>query len=87
MNKKDLALNDLQWLICHKTTPNQTKQNETKQTFILTEILKTTSFNSNNSPTSFISLFFPPPTKPNLSIYSIGQIEFSSLVKATCLGE
>ena len=21
--KKDLALNDLQWLICHKTKPNQ----------------------------------------------------------------
>ena len=23
MHKKDLALNDLQWLICHKTKPNQ----------------------------------------------------------------
>ena len=23
MYKKDLALNDLQWLICHKTKPNQ----------------------------------------------------------------
>ena len=23
--KIDLALNDLQWLICHKTKPNQTK--------------------------------------------------------------
>ena len=23
MYKKDLALNDLQWLICHKTQPNQ----------------------------------------------------------------
>ena len=23
--KKDLALKDLQWLICHKTKPNQTK--------------------------------------------------------------
>ena len=23
--KKDLALNNLQWLICHKTKPNQTK--------------------------------------------------------------
>ena len=22
MNKRDLALNDLQWLICHKTKPN-----------------------------------------------------------------
>ena len=25
MNKNDLALNNLQWLICHKTKPNQTK--------------------------------------------------------------
>ena len=25
MNKKDLALNNLQLLICHKTKPNQTK--------------------------------------------------------------
>ena len=24
MYKKDLALNDLQWSICHKTKPNQT---------------------------------------------------------------
>ena len=24
MRKKDLALNNLQWLICHKTKPNQT---------------------------------------------------------------
>ena len=23
MYKKDLALNNLQWLICHKTQPNQ----------------------------------------------------------------
>ena len=25
MYKKDLALNDLQWLICHKTKPNETQ--------------------------------------------------------------
>ena len=25
MYKKDLALNDQQWLICHKTKPSQTK--------------------------------------------------------------
>ena len=25
MYKEDLALHNLQWLICHKTTPNQTK--------------------------------------------------------------
>ena len=25
--KKDFALNDPQWLICHKTKPNQTKLN------------------------------------------------------------
>ena len=25
MYKQDLALNDIQWLICHKTQPNQTK--------------------------------------------------------------
>ena len=27
MYKKELALNHLQWLICHKTKPNQTKPN------------------------------------------------------------
>ena len=27
MYKKDLALNNLQWLICHQTKPNQTKPN------------------------------------------------------------
>ena len=26
MYKEDLALNNLQWLICHKTQPNQTKK-------------------------------------------------------------
>ena len=25
MNKEGLTLNDLQWLICHKTQPNQIK--------------------------------------------------------------
>ena len=25
MYKEDLALNNLQWLICHKTQPNQTE--------------------------------------------------------------
>ena len=25
MQEKDLALNGLQWLICHKTKPNQTQ--------------------------------------------------------------
>ena len=29
MYKIDLALNNLQWLICHKTEPNQTKPNQT----------------------------------------------------------
>ena len=28
MYKQDLALNNLQWLICHKTKPNCTKQEE-----------------------------------------------------------
>ena len=28
--KEGLALNNLQWLICHKTKPNQTKSNQTK---------------------------------------------------------
>ena len=27
MYKEDLALNNLQWLICHKIKPNQTKPN------------------------------------------------------------
>ena len=28
MYKEDLALNNLQWLICYKTKPNQTKPNQ-----------------------------------------------------------
>ena len=28
MYKEDLALINLQWLICHKTQPNQTKPNQ-----------------------------------------------------------
>ena len=31
--KLDLALNNLQWLICHKTKPNQTKPSQTLQHF------------------------------------------------------
>ena len=31
MYKKDLALNNLQLLICHKNKPNQTKPNQTIQ--------------------------------------------------------
>ena len=27
MYKEDLALNNVKWLICHKTRPNQTKPN------------------------------------------------------------
>ena len=27
MFTKDLALNDIEWLVCHKTKPNQTKPN------------------------------------------------------------
>ena len=27
MHKEDLALNNLQWLICYKIKPNQTKSN------------------------------------------------------------
>ena len=30
MYQEDLALNNLQWLICNKTKPNQTKPNQTK---------------------------------------------------------
>ena len=40
MYKLDLALNNLQWLICHKTRPNQTKPNLIVQWFTsLTEVL------------------------------------------------
>ena len=28
MYKEDLALNNLQWLICHKTQPNQSNSEE-----------------------------------------------------------
>ena len=30
MYKMDLALNNLHWIICYKTKPNQTKPNQTK---------------------------------------------------------
>ena len=31
MYKEDLALNNLQWLICHKTQSNQTKPKKKKK--------------------------------------------------------
>ena len=34
MYKEDLALKNLQWLICHKTKPNQTKQNNIYLTYM-----------------------------------------------------
>ena len=40
MYKKDLALNNLQWLICHKTQPNQ----GTKQIFSFKEALDSCKF-------------------------------------------
>ena len=36
MYKPDLALNKPQWLICHKTKPNQTKPNQRVDTIGLT---------------------------------------------------
>ena len=30
MYKEDRGLNNIQWLICNKTKPNQTKHNKTK---------------------------------------------------------
>ena len=32
MYKQDLALNNLQWLICHETQPNQTKPQYSNKT-------------------------------------------------------
>ena len=55
MYKEDLALNNLQWLICHKTQPNQTistlpyfekkekRKKESKMKSSLSEIGKETS--------------------------------------------
>ena len=45
MYKKDLVLNNLQWLICHKTKPSQAKQiylcnKKKKKTKIMNEITK-----------------------------------------------
>ena len=39
MYKQDLALNNLQWLICHKTQPNQTKPNHLFNIYIYKEDL------------------------------------------------
>ena len=38
MYKEDLALNNLQWLICHKTQPNQIKLNQTKPIMLLYQL-------------------------------------------------
>ena len=40
----DLALNNLQWLICHKTIPYQTKPNQTKSISISFLICPVTLF-------------------------------------------
>ena len=34
MYKEDLALNNQQWLVCHKTKPNQTKIKQTNDLHI-----------------------------------------------------
>ena len=35
MYKQDLVLNNLQWLICHKTKPNPKKDNENAEPFFI----------------------------------------------------
>ena len=37
MYKQELVLNNQQWLICHKTQPNQTKPNQTLLAIQLTK--------------------------------------------------
>ena len=44
MYLKDLALNDLQWLMYHKTKPNQTKPNQTKNLNLNKVFIKMTWF-------------------------------------------
>ena len=44
MYKQDLALNNLQWLICHQTKPNQTK-------FIIQRFMKSVNLNIQSGPT------------------------------------
>ena len=44
MYKIDLALNNQQWLICHKSKPNQTKQNITPKNKIILSKKKTQAY-------------------------------------------
>ena len=46
----DLALYNLQWLICHKTKPNKTKSNQTKSKSLT--ILYRSNTHTNASPVS-----------------------------------
>ena len=39
MYKEDLALNNLQWLICHKTKPNETKIFDSPSYFVHTFLI------------------------------------------------
>ena len=57
MYKEDLALNNLQWLICHKTKPNQTKS------YILIYMYKKDVVLNN------IQYFICYKTPPNQNIY------------------
>ena len=45
MYKEDLALNNQQWLIRHKTKPNQTKQNHVCLIYMYKEDLALISYN------------------------------------------
>ena len=47
MYKKDLVLNNLQWLICHKTKPNETKSNQfMSECFVLLYLARWSHFHS-----------------------------------------
>ena len=45
MYKENMALNNLQWMICHKTKPNHIKPNETKPQYIVPKVLNSARLN------------------------------------------
>ena len=64
MNKEDLALNNLKWLICHNTQRNLTKPNKTKPIFECM-VNRAHVYTKQNTLQKSISLIFLPPAMGN----------------------
>ena len=89
MYEEDLALNNLQWLICYKTQPNQNQNLQnipadfSHVPFRMVSILLISS--SSILSSSFLRPVPIAPTKSGITVTFIFHYFFSSLTKCTYL--